>query len=135
MTGGIVLPYMKKIVFLTRVEETDPKFIGDLKSFINKDFLQRCQANLNFDLLKKATFLDARFKSLKSLEPVQRELLKNEIWMEMEAIKVKFPDKEKPQSEDLDVRPKKRKRISLESDDEESTSEGDMSVKKELENY
>ena len=43
--------------------------------------------------------------------------------------------KEKPQSDDLDVRPKKRKRIALESDDEESTSEGDMSVKKELANY
>ena len=135
VTGGIVLPYMKKIVFLTRVEETDPKFIGDLKSFINKDFLQRCRANLNFDLLKKATFLDARFKTLKSLEPVQRELLKNEILMEMETVKFKLPNKEKPQSEDHDVRPKKRKRISLESDDEESASEGGLSVKKELDNY
>ena len=46
-----------------------------------------------------------------------------------------MPDKEKPQSEDLDVRPKKRKRISLESDDEEFTSEDNMSVKKELEHY
>ena len=32
---------------------------------------------------------------------------------------------EKPQSEDLDVRPKKRKIIALESDNEESTSEGE----------
>ena len=61
--------------------------------------------------------------------------MKDEILMETEEIKVKFPDKEKRQSEDLDVRPKKRKRIALESDDEESTSEGDMSVKKELANY
>ena len=134
VTGGIVLPYMKKIVFLTRVEDTDPKFIGDLKSFINNDFLQRCRANLNFDLLKKATFLDARFKTLKSIEPVQRELLKNEILMEMEEIEVKLPDKGKPQS-DHDVRPKKRKRISLESDDEDSSSAWDVSAKKELEHY
>ena len=48
VTGGIVLPYMKKIVHLTRVENTDPQFIGDLKRFIIKDFLQRCRENLNY---------------------------------------------------------------------------------------
>ena len=56
VTEAIVLPYMKKIVYLTRVEDTDPVFIAELKRFINHDFLQRCRANLHFDLLKKATF-------------------------------------------------------------------------------
>ena len=67
VTGGIVLPYMKKIVLLTKVKNTDSQFVGDLKRFINKDFLQRCRDNVNFDLCKKATFLDARFKSMKKL--------------------------------------------------------------------
>ena len=36
VTGSIVLPYMKKVVYLIKVEETDPKFIVDLKNFIIK---------------------------------------------------------------------------------------------------
>ena len=70
VTGAIVLPYMKKIVYLTRVEDTDPVFIVELKRFINHDFLQRCQANLHFDLLKKATFFHPSYKSIKSIEEV-----------------------------------------------------------------
>ena len=60
VTGSIVLPYMKKVIYLSRVEETDPNFIVELKRFIIRDFLKRCKENINFDLLKKATFLNPR---------------------------------------------------------------------------
>ena len=133
VTGSIVLPYTKKVVFLTRVEETDPKFIVELKKFINKDCLQRCRENLNINLLKKATFLDGRFKSLKSLEPSMREPLKREILLEMEALPTSFPVKEQLQSANPDKRSKK-KRLRLESDDEDSDDE-DLSAMKEIENY
>ena len=129
VTGGIVLPYMKKIVYLTRVENTDLEFIGNLKRFINQDFLQRCRENLNFDLCKKATFLDARFKSLKSIESSQREVLKEEIMEEMKKVKVEKSEENQPD--------KYRKKVSLESDSDEDdfTASGTQSVKKELQNY
>ena len=88
VTGAIVLPYMKKIVYLTRVEDTDPVFIAELKRFINHDFLQRCQANLHFDHLKKATFFHPSYKSMKSIEEVHRIQLKVEIKAEMESLNV-----------------------------------------------
>lgn len=130
VTGSIVLPYMKKVVYLIRVEETDPKFIVDFKNFIIRDFLQRCRENLNFDLLKKATFLDPRFKSMKSIDQSQLEELKEEIKFELASLagQDQVETKENPKKES-----KKRKRISLESDDEEDND--DFTVAKELEKY
>ena len=132
VTGSIVLPYMKKIVYLVKVEDTDPKFIVDLKSFITRDFLQRCRDNLNFDLLKKATFLDPRYKSMKSIDQSQRKSLRREIKEELDMLTV--PVREKSVTEDAEKsKPeKKKKRISLESDDDDS---GDDCVDKELERY
>ena len=132
VTGSIVLPYMKKIVYLVKVEDTDPKFIVDLKSFITRDFLQRCRENLNFDLLKKATFLDPRYKSMKSIDQSQRKSLRREIKEELDMLTV--PVREKSVTEDAEKsKPeKKKKRISLESDDDDS---GDDCVDKELERY
>ena len=135
VTGGIVLPYMKKIVYLTKVENTDPQFIGDLKRFINQDFLQRCRENLDFDLLKRATFLDGRFKAMKSIEPIQRESLKGDILVEMEAIAVNLPVQEQPQLEDPRNRPKKKMSLESDSDEDDDTSTQNLSVKKEFENY
>ena len=131
VTGSIVLPYLKKVVSLVRIEETDPKFIVEFKSFIIKDFLQRCRDNLNFDLLKKATFLDARFKSLKSLEQTQRDEVREEIKVELKALKV--PGDAPKETPDGDPRKKSKKstKMSLESDDEDD----DLSLEKELENY
>ena len=37
VTGSIVLPYTKKVLFLVKVQETDLHFIGELKRFIIKD--------------------------------------------------------------------------------------------------
>ena len=127
VTGGIVLPYMKKIVLLTKVEDTDPQFVGDLKRYINKDFLQRCREKVNFDLCKKATFLDARFKSMKSIEASQREVLKEEIIEEMKKVQM---EKSKETRHKNHVR-----KVSLESesDSEEDVGTGNetQSVKKE----
>ena len=116
---------MKKIVHLTRVEETDPQFIGDLKRFINRDFLQRCRENLNYDLPKKATFLDGRFKAMKLIDPSQREPLKADILSEMEAQNVILPEHGQIQ---LNKRNKPKKKMSLESDSDEDTSTHNMSV-------
>ena len=133
VTGSIVLPYMKKIVSLTKVEDTDPVFIADFKNFIIKDFLQRCRDNLNFGLLKKATFLDPRFKSMKCIEEPQRAQLKKEIKLELENTIV--INEQKPAGpDDSNKEQKKRKRLSLESDDEDEDT-GDLGVDKELEKY
>ena len=115
VTGGIVLPYMKKIVMLTKVENTDPKFVVDLKKFINKDFLERCRHNVNFDLCKKATFLDARFKSLKCIEESQRVDLKQEIVEEMKTVKLEV--KERPDQLPHSRNPKK---LTLESESDDN---------------
>ena len=43
VSGSSVLPYTKKGISLLRVEETDPKYIVDLKMFIRTDYLGRCR--------------------------------------------------------------------------------------------
>ena len=132
VTGSIVLPYCKKVVYLVKVEDTDPKFIVDFKNFIIKDFLKRCRDNLNFDQLKLATFLDPRFKSLKSLEPSQRTQLFKEIKTELKSLTEPEVKSMEGTSETKSVH--KKKKITLESDEEEDDSE-DISAEKELENY
>ena len=132
VTGGIVLPYMKKIVMLTKVKNTDPKFVVDLKKFINKDFLQRCRDNINFDLCKKATFLDVRFKSLKCIEESQRVDLKQEMIEEMKTVELE--EKEQPHQLPHSREPKKLT-LESESEDDEMTASESSGVMKELENY
>lgn len=129
VTGSIVLPYMKKIVYLSRVEDTDPNFIVELKRFIIRDFLRRCKENINFDLLKKATFLDPRYKSLKSIEPAQRDELMKEIKLELEGVKVGST-----KTVESDGRTKKVNIMCLESSDDEDDNDG-MTIEKELESY
>ena len=132
VSGSIVLPYLKRVVILLKIEDTDPKYIIDMKSFIIKDWFERCRANLNFGLLKKATFLDPRFKSMKSIDPTQFEQLKREIACELEALEICDSDRAKSDnSREAPKKKKKKKKIVLESDDES----GDVTVTKELENY
>ena len=131
VTGAIVLPYMKKVVGLTRVSDTDPVFIAELKRFINKDFLQRCRVNLNFGLLKRATFFHPTYKAMKSIEESQRLQLRSEIKAEMESLVM--------QKSSVEQRPKpenKRRRLVLESDDEdEEPVAATLDVELELEKY
>ena len=123
-------PTWKKIVYLTKVEDT--QFIGDLKRFIIKDCLQRCRENLNFDLMKRATFLDGRFKAMKSIDPIQRESLKGEILIEIDAVTVNLPVQLQPQLEDPRNRQNNKMSLECDSDEDNDASAQNLSVKKEL---
>ena len=133
VTGSIVLPYMKKVVSLLTVEDTDPQFIVELKSFIRKDFLQRCRENLNFDILRKATLFDPRYKSMKSIDPTQKEQLLVDIEIELEAMECPQKRKNDPVVDNIQTSKKKLKRLVLESDDESEYE--DFTVKQELNKY
>ena len=72
---------------------------------------------------------------MKSIDPIQRESLKIEILIEMEAVTVNLPVQVQPQLEDPRNRQNKKMSLECDSDEDNDASAQNLSVKKELENY
>ena len=137
VTSSVVIPVMKSIESLLKVQDNDPGYMEDLKTEIFQDFKTRCTDNLNVDILMKCSALDPRFKSLKFMKNKtgEREKVFDKILKEMVAVKVVSKD---TSTDDKCSSPKKRKLGLLynESDDEEEDEDKNIDLLKiELENY
>ena len=67
-TGSVVLPFLSKFHKLLETDEEDPLYLSKFKETMSTDLKERCEKNLNFNFLAKATFFDKRFFSLKSVD-------------------------------------------------------------------
>ena len=137
VTSSVVIPVMKSIESLLKVQDNDPGYMEDLKTEIFEEFKTRCTDNLNVNVLMKCSALDPRFKSLKFMKNKtgEREKVFDKILKELAEVKAVSKD---ISTVDKCSSPKKRKLGLLynESDDEEEDEDNNIDLLKiELENY
>ena len=76
VSASSVLPSTKYLAKYLESNDDDPTYISDIKNYMKNYFLERCESNLNYDVLTKCTALDPRYKSLKALVKEKQE----EVW-------------------------------------------------------
>ena len=141
VTSSIVVPVMKSIESVLKVQDEDPVYILDLKKEIFQQFKTRCSELLNVDILLKCSALDPRFKRLKFLrkENGDREIIFGKLLEEMRKLSKGDISSSSRGNESSAPEPKKRKLglVYNESDDEEDNDEDSVvdHLKVELENY
>ena len=86
-TGSVVLPFLVQFIKLLEPNDEDPVFVSKFKQVLSEELTERCQLNLHFSLLAKASFFDKRFSKLLFLDkikfPVGEELTKPQILLEI----------------------------------------------------
>merc|ERR1719222_1303111 len=83
-TGCVVLPFLKKMKKELEPLEDEPLNIVKFKRDLAADLEERCEENLDKNLLSKASFFDKRFSQLKFLaEENEREKILEEIEEEL----------------------------------------------------
>ena len=130
-TGSVVLPFLNKLKRVLEVTEDDPVYIAKFKRDLGLD-LERCDANLNEELLRKASFFDKRYFSLKFLSEEERVTVLEEIRLELKDLEEKAKTQQLLEVHDeVNQNPPKKRRLlgSLsDSDDEEEVQNAEAEL-------
>ena len=122
-TGSVVLPFLNRLKKVLEVTEDDPVYIAKFKRELGSDLERRCDENLNEELLRKASFFDKRYFSLKFLTEEERKTVVEEIRRELRDLEEKAKTQQLLEAHDeVNQNPPKKRRLlgSLsDSDDEE----------------
>ena len=131
-TGSVVLPFLNKLKRVLEVTEDDPVYIAKFKRDLGLDLERRCDANLNEELLRKASFFDKRYFSLKFLSEEERVTVLEEIRLELKDLEEKAKTQQLLEVHDkVNQNPPKKRRLlgSLsDSDDEEEVQNAEAEL-------
>ena len=131
-TGSVVLPFLNKLKRVLEVTEDDPVYIAKFKRDLGLDLERRCDANLNEELLRKASFFDKRYWSLKFLSEEERVTVLEEIRLELKDLEEKAKTQQLLEVHDeVNQNPPKKRRLlgSLsDSDDEEEVQNAEAEL-------
>lgn len=133
-TGSAVLPFLNKFNKVLETDEDEPLYISSFKTDLKAEMKTRCDANLNKQVLAKASFFDKRFCQLKFLEKDDKEEVMEEIKDELKALEAEEISKNKNKPLEVEEPPKKKRFLGAglaDSDEEESVG----GVDDELDNY
>lgn len=132
VTSSIVMPVVKSMVKLLKVDQEDPVYISQMKEIMIEDFRKRCDDNLDIKFLCKTSALDPRFKNLKVIhDKSARDKVFKELEAEAKAAAESAEDNDEPGSE---VENKKQKyALDFDQSDDEDTAQDE--VKREVEAY
>lgn len=111
---GIVLPLLKKILSTLIPKEGDISLVREVKNTVRTDLESRYQNDQVKRMLRIATFLDPRFKTLPFVETSERLEIKMAVVSELTTfIESKEGSKDAPELPDPDVSvpPKKKKKL------------------------
>ena len=142
-TASAVLPFLHRLYQILEEDETDPMYMSTFKAFLKKDLTERCDNNLNKEVLSKASFFDKRFAMLKFLESetsVEKETIMAEIRAELLVIESKLTASERGpvQVQEANEKPAKKRRFlgyGLSDVDDEESDTKKYDAFKELEKY
>ena len=121
-TGSVVLPFLKQMLKMLEPDEDEPVFIAKFKRELAADLEDRCEDNLDVNLLGKASFFDKRFAQLKFLTETQKEELLAEVLAELSTLE----EEVNLVQVEINQNPPKKRRVlggGL-SDDEDEETEG-----------
>ena len=111
-TGSVVLPFLNKLKRVLEVTEDDPVYIAKFKRDLGLDLERRCDANLNEELLRKASFFDKRYFSLKFLSEEERVTVLEEIRLELKDLEEKAKTQQLLEVHDeVNQNPPKKRRL------------------------
>ena len=132
VTSSIVMPVVKTMVKLLKVDEEDPTYISQMKEIMIEDFRKRCDDNLDIKFLCKTSALDPRFKNLKVFDDKE---VRNIVFEELEAEAKAAADSGKDDvGPDKEGENKKQKfELDFDQSDDEDTARDE--VKQEIEAY
>ena len=132
VTSSIVMPVVKTMVKLLKVDEEDPTYISQMKEIMIEDFRKRCDDNLDIKFLCKTSALDPRFKNLKVFDDKE---VRNIVFEELEAEAKAAADSGKDDvGPDKEGENKKQKfELDFDQSDDEDTARDE--VKQEVEAY
>ena len=133
-TGSVVLPFLQKMKKDLEPLEDEPLNIVRFKRDLAADLEERCEQNLDKNLLSKASFFDKRFSQLKFLaEEDEREKILEEIEEELVEVEQSLNMNRNQVEVDQNLNPaKKRRRLGAGLSDEEEEPQG---AKAELQAY
>ena len=131
-TGSVVLPFLNKLKRVLEVTEDDPVYIAKFKRDLGLDLERRCDANLNEELLRKASFFDKRYFSLKFLSEEERVTVLEEIRLELKDLEEKAKTQQLLEVHDeVNQNPPKKRRLLgswSDSDDEEEVQNAEAEL-------
>ena len=133
-TGSVVLPFLQKMKKDLEPLEDEPLNIVRFKRDLAADLEERCEQNLDKNLLSKASFFDKRFSQLKFLaEEDEREKILEEIEEELVEVEQSLNMNRNQVEVDQNLNPaKKRRRLGAGLSDEEEEPQG---AKAEMQAY
>ena len=125
-TGSVVLPFLQKMKKDLEPLEDEPLNIVRFKRDLAADLEERCEQNLDKNLLSKASFFDKRFSQLKFLaEEDEREKILEEIEEELVEVEQSLNMNRNQVEVDQNLNPaKKRRRLGAGLSDEEEEPQG-----------
>ena len=123
-TGSVVLPFLQKMKKDLEPLEDEPLNIVRFKRDLAADLEERCEQNLDKNLLSKASFFDKRFSQLKFLaEEDEREKILEEIEEELVEVEQSLNMNRNQVEVDQNLNPaKKRRQLGAGLSDEEEES-------------
>ena len=133
-TGSVVLPFLQKMKKDLEPLEDEPLNIVRFKRDLAADLEERCEQNLDKNLLSKASFFDKRFSQLKFLaEEDEREKILEEIEEELVEVEQSLNMNRNQVEVDQNLNPaKKRRQLGAGLSDEEEEPQG---AKAEMQAY
>lgn len=134
VTSSIVMPVVKSIKKLLKMDEEDTSYISEMKEIILKDFKDRSAKNLDGKFLLKTTALDPRFKNLKVLDVKEA---RDKVFQELEKEAKKMAkDKDTETIKEVeDITKVKKRKMGLDFDESDEDGEEYDEIKKEIESY
>ena len=110
---GIVMPLLKKILSILIPKEGDNSLVREVKNTVRSDLERRYQSDEVKHILRIATFLDPRFKSLPFVDTSERVEIKLTVVYELTTfIELKQASEDAPEP-DVSVQPTKKKNWSI----------------------